>query len=537
MASHSLFGSRALRAVAIAASAALAGCAEDPDIPAAPDESPLEKAFAAIGGRDAVTALSTFRIESSGSRWLRGEAYSPDQPASYVGDFTLDLDVDATGDRFRLHYARDIHFLGMIYKTDYDLILNGEKGHVEGTDGIFGPTGEVPSDRWASTRKQQRLLNPHFVLRDIAADPALVLDDKGESVVYGKRYQLVVVHDAVSPLTLYVDAATGTIDRVTITENDPVVRDTTLEIAYAGWAQAQGGSLSFPSEVSILKNGELVHHETRSSVEVGGSLAAETFALPDGMIPEFSPDQATRGEIEHEYHEDVESVGVPFDAYARSDISAAEIAPGIHHLTGGSHHSLLVEQANGLILVEAPLGEVRSQAILDWVGSTFNSKPITHVVATHFHSDHSAGVRTIAAAGAEVVVGEPSVRFYQDVFARESTILPDALAKRSITPKIRAVARDGQLVLEDERRPVVIYPVQNSHAVDMVFAYVPQEKLVFVSDLLIAATPLVITPPFTNFGRELNDAIEALGIEVSTFAAAHGAGTNTYTEFVAALGL
>src|SRR5215510_13409922 len=46
-----------------------------------PSLSPVEKAFAALGGKDAVTNLATFRLEAAGVRYFPGEEYNPSDPA------------------------------------------------------------------------------------------------------------------------------------------------------------------------------------------------------------------------------------------------------------------------------------------------------------------------------------------------------------------------------------------------------------------------------------------------------------------------
>ena len=80
-------------------------------------------------------------------------------------------------------------------------------------------------------------------------------------------------------------------------------------------------------------------------------------------------------------------------------------------LRGGSHHSFLVEQQNGIVLVDAPFYEDRGEALSEYVAQTYPGKPITHVVASHFHEDHVAGIREVLGSNpsAQLVVHE-SVR-------------------------------------------------------------------------------------------------------------------------------
>ena len=47
------------------------------------------------------------------------------------------------------------------------------------------------------------------------------------------------------------------------------------------------------------------------------------------------------------------------------ELLAVKPAPGVWHLTGGSHHTMVVEQENGLVLFDVPLNPQRAEAILE----------------------------------------------------------------------------------------------------------------------------------------------------------------------------
>ncbi len=176
----------------------------------------------------------------------------------------------------------------------------------------------------------------------------------------------------------------------------------------------------------------MLHHEKRGAVTVDAAIDPTLFELPGGATPAFDQDDATRGQASHQYHQSFASVGIPLDGL-QTLVVADEISAGVFHLTGGSHNSLVIEQAKGVVIAEAPLYEQRSQAIIDWVKVNLPGKPITHVIATHHHDDHSAGLRTFVAAGAKIVVAEEARDFFaKRVFTAPSTIIPDALARATM---------------------------------------------------------------------------------------------------------
>ncbi len=498
--------------------------------------SPIEKAFVAIGGKAAVSSLKTFTLDTSGTRWVSGEGYGPEDPASQVSTFKALINADLAANDLRLDYVRDIAFLGFNTKTTFSEILNDKLGYINGVESLFGyPAGNMVSDRWAATRKQQRLLNPHFILRDAAADPTLV-SDAGFAILDGSLHHLVSVKDKTRPVTLFVNVQTGTIDKAATIESHYLDRDVDLEVFYHDWKPA-GGGLLFPSNVYLALDGQIVDQESRTSVKVNEAIDAKLFDFPAGAMPVFDQGAADRGDANHQYHQTFASFGVPLDG-EQTFVQASVLAPNVHYLLGSSHNSIAVVQANGIVLLEAPLYEVRSNAIIAWAKNNFPSKPVTHVIATHFHTDHAAGLRTFVAAGAKIVVGESSAGFFRELFKASSTVVPDALSKTPKAAVLITVPADGSYTIADATTPVAAYDVQNPHAEGMLMGYLPGAQIAFNSDLFNPGVPAFVPPPFLAGGKALHDSITVTHkLPVALMAGGHGGPPNTFLEFKTALGL
>ena len=71
------------------------------------------------------------------------------------------------------------------------------------------------------------------------------------------------------------------------------------------------------------------------------------------------------------------------------NVVVEDVAPGVWLLAGQSHHSTLIEFADHLMLIEAPQSEARTLAVIAKARELRPSKPLTHVVNTHHHFDHS----------------------------------------------------------------------------------------------------------------------------------------------------
>ena len=91
-------------------------------------------------------------------------------------------------------------------------------------------------------------------------------------------------------------------------------------------------------------------------------------------------------------------------------VAVERAADGVWLLGGGSHNSVLIEMRDHSILVEAPLYDGRSLAVLAEAQRLAPGKPVRYVINSHHHFDHSGGLRAAVAAGATLVVSERAPR-------------------------------------------------------------------------------------------------------------------------------
>jgi glyoxylase-like metal-dependent hydrolase (beta-lactamase superfamily II) len=206
-------------------------------------------------------------------------------------------------------------------------------------------------------------------------------------------------------------------------------------------------------------------------------------------------------------------------------VDLTEVAKGVFHVTGGTHHSLAIEMKDHLIVVDAPLYEERSLAVLTALGKKFPGKPVRFLVSTHFHNDHTGGVRTYIAEGATVIAGKINEAFFQQVASAPHTRVPDRLQKNPKPLTLETVETEKK-ILTDGNRVVEIYPVENSHAEGMVIVYVPKEKLLFVTDLFSPGASR--QPP--GWPRELFDTIQRFGLQVERIVGGHGSKVGSLIE-------
>lgn len=478
--------------------------------PAAPA---IDKLLQGAGGRDALAALAGFTATARGERLMTLEGLVPEDDSHPISTFTSDAAHDLAGDRFRVGYTRTIPLFGA--QTEFAIIGNGDRAVLTGVESAFGqPGGDLTSDRWASTLRQQRLLHPQILLHDLARG-AVTATDAGYALRDGELRHRIELAAPLGAITLYVDRQTGELTDASLLENDYTDGDALVEAHYLGWRTWDDGAVRAPAEVAIAHDAQLVHVETRQAIDLTPALDPATFTFPDGAAPTYVAEDAARGARNAQFHEGFASLGVPLDGL-QTNVVAQPIGTGVWHLAGGSHHSLAIEQSNGVVIVEGPLYEARAQAIYAWVAATIG-KPITHVVVSHHHRDHAGALRTFVARGAKVVVGAASAGYFAGAFRAARTVQPDELAAMPRPAIIEQVPGDGRVILPDAVRPVHVVAIASSHAADLVVAYVPAAKLVFVSDIY---SPFFPANPFG--ARELRDGIVSKNLDVQTIAGGHG---------------
>jgi glyoxylase-like metal-dependent hydrolase (beta-lactamase superfamily II) len=448
-----------------------------------PNLTAWEKALAGIGGEEALDSLASFSIEASGSRAIAGEGYRAGDPAVTVDYFDTTVSHDIAGDNLRVDWMRNWLFLGG--QGNYSELIQGQLGYVTGIDAAFGEffaTTNMPSARWAAIRKQHRLLNPQLILQDIAANPSIA-SEAGAGLHNGVIHEKLVVQDSVYPITLWVNASNGRIAKLTTMENDQMLRDIPLEVHYHDWDDLEGG-VAFPRSVYLVLGPDLIHEEYRSDITVNPDLASTLFDFPDGADPMYVAADAAWGRASHQFHQSLLSLGLPLDV-PQTYVMATQLRAGVWFLTGGSHNSMVVEQANGVVVIEPPLYNERSRAILDWIAAepSLEGKSVTHVIVTHFHHDHAAGVREFAAEGAIVVASAASKDFYTKILSAPSTIWPDTLAQSPVPTTITTVPAGGSYTVDDATNPVTAYHIASGHANDLIMIYLENGGYLFESDL------------------------------------------------------
>jgi len=207
-------------------------------------------------------------------------------------------------------------------------------------------------------------------------------------------------------------------------------------------------------------------------------------------------------------------------------VETDRLADGVYLLGGASHNSVAVEFRDFVAVVEAPLDEPRSLAVIEEVVRLIPNKRIRFLVNTHQHHDHIGGLRTYMHIGATIITHWKNFSFYtRDVLNyAPRTLQPDMVSLWPPTELAEGYYYEQvteNYVLSDGTRNMNIYYVQPlAHAEGMLMAYLPAEKLVIEADLLDTHEPLPSAPTPAN--RILYNEVRQLRLDVSRVVPIHG---------------
>jgi glyoxylase-like metal-dependent hydrolase (beta-lactamase superfamily II) len=336
----------------------------------------------------------------------------------------------------------------------------------------------VPAPIAQGERQMQLWATPHGVIKAALANNATA---QGRAIAFTVPGRM-TVKAALNDQKL--------VERVEAVIPNPVVGDLTVEVTYGEYKDF--GGVKFPTRIRQSAGGFPALELTVTDVKPN---AAVDITVPDGVR------QAT---------------GV----YTR--VATQMVADGVWYLTGGSHHSVVIEMKDHLIVVEGPLNDERALAVIAEARGLAPGKPIRYVVNSHHHFDHSGGLRAFAGEGITVVTHEVNRAFYEKALATPATVRPDHMTKSGRTPTVEGV-RDRR-VLTDGTRTVEIHHIAgNAHDDGLLMVYLPKEKLLSEADVFTppaAGTPPPMPPsPFTV---NLIDNLKRLNLAVDRLLPLHG---------------
>jgi len=474
----------------------------------------IDEAAAAMGGWTALDSVKSEEIITGGADVEPLQAVEPTGQPRVINQFGQDIVADFAKNRMRLSFDA-IREYPSRQPVKFVEIVDSDGGMVETSQ----PDGKTARERMHPSRYATRLRDirrmPIRILYTAKNAPDLTREpDKidGKVTVNVLRFK-----DSGQPVELQLDSFNKLPLRVIYTEDDPIYGDTLNELAFFDWRDYNGVRL--PQAQATFLNGNKIREERVRTLINNPKYEEDSLTIPAEIRSQ--PEVGERIVSQWPLRRLV--MGVNYLDFGREQkVELVEVAKGVYHIKGSDHHSMAVEMKDHVIMIEAPFFEERSVAVIKAVEQKIPGKPIKYLVVTHFHIDHSGGIRAYAAKGATILMQETNIPFLKTLLSRPKTMRPDSLAKAgNITPNVEGVKDEKSLT--DGERTVELRDLPNPHSSGMLMVYLPKEKILFESDLFTPGAPV---DPTNTLGVEnavaLFTGINNANIQVDRIVGGHG---------------
>lgn len=442
---------------------------------------------AAMGGRDRLLAVRTIVYEGSGSNYNFGQNLTPDADLPRFAVTTYRRVVDLANGRMQTDLTREPRFVtGNTAPQRQRFGVDSNVAYNIAPDGRPTRLGAQA----AADRAAEQAVSPVGFLQAAYAPAAVVTDDAP-----GDNTQWIRVTRGTAKMALLVDRTTNLPVKTQKVVDNAMLGDVVLEWEYSDWRDFDG--IKLPTRMVQTLDARFPLADLRfSSITINADVG--DIAAPADVRTQPEPVPPT------------------------VNVAVEEIAPGVWYLAGQSHHSVAIETARSIVLVEAPQNDARTLAVVEKARTLRPEKPVDLVINTHHHFDHAGGVRAAISQGLTVLTHQGNRDFYErSVFPRRHSLAPDALTRDPKPLRLMTVA--DRYVRRDSLRTIEVYRIDGSqHSGSMLIVYLPAEKLLIEADLYNPPAANATTVGAFPFAANLVENIQRRGLDVERIVPIHG---------------
>ncbi|HEX7317981.1 MAG TPA: MBL fold metallo-hydrolase [Pyrinomonadaceae bacterium] len=452
----------------------------------------VEAGLNALGGVEAMRAAEDVWVKVSGSTWARNQSLKVNQPwDEMTRDETLFADVRRN--RF-VFENRDPLPGGFVFGGKV-VVSGGQAFFVNDRDRTVLPVN--PANLPGATLNYVRRL-PHLLLGLALEQRSPTLRYAGTETFDGRPHEVVIFAAANGVLmNLFFDKQTHLLSKYEQMVSDPVDGDVVQETIFPSYRAVE--KIMVPTARQTRRGGDLIEDVKYSEVRFNTKPADTAFARPEGF----------------------EELPLPTPA----PIKETKLGEGVYLFESGAN-SLVVEFDTYVLVVEPYAGGRGPKPTINKAREMFPNKPVKYVVVTHYHDDHSGGVRSYVAGGVTLVTTPANQKYFERMAASSFTLFPDDQTRTPRKPLFEFV-NGGKRTFTDGKQTLEIIDIGPSpHAHEMLVAYLPKEKLVFQGDLVNLPNSGKYLPTTVNDSTvHFLDWITKSGLDIQRIAAVHGPST------------
>jgi glyoxylase-like metal-dependent hydrolase (beta-lactamase superfamily II) len=207
-----------------------------------------------------------------------------------------------------------------------------------------------------------------------------------------------------------------------------------------------------------------------------------------------------------------------WDRFSLGVSDATALAANVD-LYPGAWNSTLVRQPDGVVILETPISNSFTEAILAEARRKYPDVPIKAIISTSDSWPHVGGIRLDVAQGIPVYILDLNQPLLERILAAPHIISPDALAQSPHKPAWRIVS--GKTVVGSGANRMELYPLRGASTERQLMVYFPEHRLLYASDTLVINDDHSLYDP--ELMREVVAAVEREHLTVDTVFAMHQA--------------
>ena len=484
----------------------------------------LKQGIDAQGGADALRAIKGLIQKADVKHWEPGQSQSVNGESRFLGDSTYTLTADTTNRVVRTEWDRDMKFPA-VERVKYSEIIYPTYGAVIDEKGTATPMSGI---RIAAQNREARRGAPQLLLRALESPQSVsaIADQKlGNQTLPAVQYT-----DGANKYIILFDRATKLPTAVRTLDQDNIWGDQNYDMILGDWKSVGNVKIAHSR---VWKLGDMeIQRVTIKEYTLNPTIAPATFAVPDAVKAAAKP--PATGNVPYQWvlrriflarFTDSDAIYFP----PNGSFKLVELSPNVQMVQGGGANNLIVNQRDGIVVVDAPVDEGQSAEVIKLAKAKYPGKPIKTLVLTHHHMDHTGGMRTFAAEGATVIVPAPDKAYFENVIKASHAAHPDAQQKAMKPANVQDVK--DTLSLKDDAAEINLINIPNPHVEGMLLVHVVKDNIVWVTDL--------VSPRGGPIGRNpgtvaVGDALRKHNITNATLAGGHGT-TAKQAEAAAAL--
>lgn len=334
---------------------------------------------------------------------------------------------------------------------------------------------------------------PHLLLLYVAERPE-TLRSLGDAEINGQRFRVLsFAAENGAQISLYFDARTNLLARTEQLDSHAHLGDVTFGNIFSDYQTI--GNVRIPRKRLTFVNQFITGENEYAEVKLDFAGGEKLLEVPAGYVERAQ-------------------------AAANAEVMR-KVGDGVYLIerVGQAYRVMFVEFEDYVMVLETPSDSNVSKAVIKLVRQTVPNKPIRYVSFSHFHFDHTGGLREYIAEGATIVVPPGNRTFVEQIAKSKFTLKPDTLARNPRPPMIETFRQ--KRTFTDGKRTVELYSIgPTSHVDEMIMFYFPKEKILFQGDMFSPLDSGSI-PPIIEINHELLKKVEELGLDVETLIGVH----------------